>query len=397
MKKKILAGFVVSTMLLGIAPTSALAAWQENNPLVAHCMGEVDGKIETNSREAFINSWESGLRVFEVDLIYTTDNVLVARHDFTADGSYYRLEQTPTGALQMDSQTYGRSKIVYELTPLTMADLVSLMQEYSDVYLVTDTKSTDRETVQRQFRDIKAIAENMGAPEVLDRIVPQLYSKEMLGWVKEIHPFSEWIYTLYQTTEEDTLSVAQFCVDNGVGTVTMEKDTVTKEFVDIMHSQGIQVYAHTVNRYLQMESLLGLGVDGVYSDRIKPYELGWVGLSNTRSIRNEVTTIQGAEVSLTKLSILGVDYAPLRQLAPLGKGFSVEYTKESGVLAITTDKPFVSIGNEILMDQSNHLITQKAKMKVQINDKDTDLQVYLVDGEVYVPLSAALSLLGLGA
>ena len=86
--------------MLGVllVPSSAYAAnadWTAGNPLIAHALGEYDGKIETNSQEAFISSWENGYRVMEADFIYTSDGALVVRHDFDKDGSYYRLKSNP--------------------------------------------------------------------------------------------------------------------------------------------------------------------------------------------------------------------------------------------------------------------------------------------------------------
>ena len=62
--------------------------------------------------------------------------------------------------------------VIYEQTAITAVDLLYLMMEYPDMYLVTDTKDTDKATVQRQFNDLKNIANNIGAPEILERIIP---------------------------------------------------------------------------------------------------------------------------------------------------------------------------------------------------------------------------------
>lgn len=62
-----------------IAGTSG---WQENR-LIAHAFGGVDGASYTNSYEAFITNYNRGYRLFEVDLVQTTDGKLVARHDWS--------------------------------------------------------------------------------------------------------------------------------------------------------------------------------------------------------------------------------------------------------------------------------------------------------------------------
>jgi len=67
-------------------------AWYDRSAIVAHALGSVDGRCESNSKEALVQTYSRGQRVFEVDLTLTADNFLVARHDF-ADDSYYTLEQ----------------------------------------------------------------------------------------------------------------------------------------------------------------------------------------------------------------------------------------------------------------------------------------------------------------
>ena len=52
MKGKRIAAFALALVLGASAAQPALAAdWQSKNPLIAHALGEADGKIETNSKK----------------------------------------------------------------------------------------------------------------------------------------------------------------------------------------------------------------------------------------------------------------------------------------------------------------------------------------------------------
>ena len=393
MQGKRLAAFGLAAVLAVSVVQPAFAAdWQSGNKLIAHAFGEVDNKIETNSKEAFINAWENGFRVVEGDFTYTSDGVLVLRHDFEKDGSYARLDIPTTGDVVMDSQTYMNSPIIFEQTPLRAVDLLYLMAEYPDMYLVTDTKDTDKATVQRQFRDIVNIAKNIGHPEVLNRIIPQLYNKGMIDWIREIHPFENWIFTLYLYNNPDYNDIANFCKTKGIQTVTLHVDRATKENVSKLKAKGLKVYAHTTNRYLTMKNLLNAGVDGIYTDRIKPYELPWIGLENPRKLTEQTVTVDKKEVTFTTLDIFGKAYAPLRQLAKTGKGFSAAFDKEAGTLNLQTSRVFTSLGNEMLMNDSGRLITEKVDFKLLVNGKESTIQCYFVDGEVFAPVEAILAL-----
>lgn len=393
MKQKGIAALLAGVLFVaGVEPVWA-ADWQAENPLIAHALGEADGKIETNSREAFIQSWQNGYRVVEGDFTYTSDGVLVLRHDFEADGSYYRLEIEPQGNLVMDANTFRNTKAVYTQTPITAADLLALLAEYPDMYLVTDTKDTDKATVQRQFSDLKQIAQNMGTPEVLERIIPQIYQKEMLGWVKEIYDFPEWIFTLYLIADPNYADIAAFCAENGIGTVTLQTDRATKQNIAALKEKGLAVYVHTVNRYRIFEDLLENGADGIYTDRIKPYELEWVGLENPRKLTEETVTVGSETHTLTTLEIFGESYAPLRQLATVGRGFSAKYDAASATLDLQLGKTFQGLGNELLLKESGRLVTEKAAFRLTIGGEAAQFSCFLVDGEVYAPVAAMCTLL----
>ena len=393
MKGKGLTALAMAIML-GVSAVQPVwaADWQKGNALIAHAFGEVDNKIETNSREAFINAWNNGFRVVEGDFTYTSDGVLVLRHDFEKDGSYTRLE-IPTDKDQvMDSKTFMETPVIYEQTPLRAVDLMYLMLEYPDMYLVTDTKDTDKATVQRQFRDLVGIAKNMGHPEILDRVILQLYNKEMIKWIREIYKFENWIFTLYLYNNPDYDDIASYCVKNGIDTVTLHVDRATKENISKLKAKGLKVYAHTTNRYLTMKGLLDVGVDGIYTDRIKPYELHWIGVENGRKTEEQTFVVNDGEVTLTTLDIFGRAHAPLRQLAKAGKGFSATFDREANTLNLQKGRVFQSLGNEMLMNDSGRLITEKADFQVLVNGKPSDIDCFYVDGEVYAPVVELLLL-----
>lgn len=51
--------------------------------VIAHAMGGINDKAYTNTKDAFIANYEQGTRIFEADLLLTSDEQLVARHEWT--------------------------------------------------------------------------------------------------------------------------------------------------------------------------------------------------------------------------------------------------------------------------------------------------------------------------
>ena len=238
-------------------------------PVFAHALGTVDGRTETNSLDAFLQSYAAGQRVFEVDLQLTSDGHLVARHDWEQI-SYYNLEQTYAGV--MDWETFKNTPIIFYYTPLDVEGLVSLLQEYPDVYLVTDSKDTDEATVRAQIREfVRAIGE-IGDQTLWERIVVQIYHEDMYTWISEEAPVTNWIFTLYQIITPDYERIGAFCRDHDIPVVTLSTERLTKEHVEILHRYGRLIYVHTVNR-LRMMLETSWGADGFYSDYVSPDQL----------------------------------------------------------------------------------------------------------------------------
>lgn len=241
--------------------------WHDLHPMVAHALGTVDGRTETNSKEAFIHSYGAGQRVFEADFSMTSDGHLVVRHDFEQI-SYYNLEQVPGDELVMDYETFMNTKIKYLYTHLDADALCGLLAIYPDAYLITDTKNSDEKTVRLQFTLFsEAVLKHDGLDK---RVIVQIYNKDMYETVKNVYPFENFIFTLYQTADPDYEDIAAFCAENGIGVLTIASERFSPTVAQIFHKRGVKVYVHTINRADTMAIMTGYGADGFYSDYITP-------------------------------------------------------------------------------------------------------------------------------
>ncbi len=259
------AGAVASAMTALAPRTDSHKHWTEI-PIVAHALGTVDGRRETNSLEAFLQSYLEGQRVFEVDLQLTSDGKLVARHDWDQI-SYYNLEQKYVGV--MDWDTFVNTPICFHYTPLDIQRLLTLMRVYPDCYLVTDSKDTGEADVRAQMQVLAQAVEETGDPSLWDRIIIQIYHQEMYGWVKEEVPAVNWIFTLYQIANPDYHEIGSFCQERDIPVVTMDFSRISQENSEILRQYGCKIYLHTVNRLLDMIST-SWGADGYYSDYVTP-------------------------------------------------------------------------------------------------------------------------------
>lgn len=237
--------------------------WYDQNQIVMHALGTIDGHIYTNSFEALTqNYFEGGHRVFECDLLLTADNELVACHDWKLDEKS-ELSTIPT------KQEFMETKIEGKYTPMAIEDIVQFMKEHSDIYLVTDTKFAEPEYFTNQFEKIVDAAIKNDCEEVLNRFVIQIYHPYMYVDINEIYPFKNWIFTLYlegyHGDADQMEEYAKFCVANGIDVITMNKDYYSDELLKICDRYGLHLYVHTVKDERQKQEFLSKKV-GIYVD-----------------------------------------------------------------------------------------------------------------------------------
>lgn len=231
--------------------------------VIAHRLGvTADGATGTNSREAFLNSCARGVWVMETDFMLTTDGGLAIRHDWNVKRNGKPLAFTTGNHLNTLSQG--------QYTPLMAGDLLDLMMEYPQVWVVTDTKETDPELVRRQFRLLVEAADAVDARPALDRLVVQVYNTEMKELIEEIYPFENWILTVYLLPgDSDYGALADYCAANGIGTMTMPVTRLTRERAQQIHARGLKLYVHSFNSNLaapgEIEHALSQGADGIYT------------------------------------------------------------------------------------------------------------------------------------
>lgn len=279
-KKKIIAsvimiGAIALLLVLTLGekekqPATGFAAHR----IVAHAMGGIHNYTYTNTLDAFIANYEQGTRVFEADLLLTSDDKLVARHEWTANmskllGQQNVLPAAKQGAV-LNYEDVMSSPVLELYSPLDIDKIMDLMVIYPDAYIVTDTKELEPERVTKQFQLIVEAAEKKD-PALLQRIVPQIYSRDMLDVVDRVYAFPEVIFTLYQTQDSDEV-VIDFASQTGVD-ITMPTVRATKSFVRKLKNAGARVYVHTVNDEKEISELSRMGVDGFYTDFVSEDDL----------------------------------------------------------------------------------------------------------------------------
>ena len=240
-------------------------SWISDKKLVAHAFGGKGSKTYTNALEAFEYNYELGHRVFEVDFDLTDDGVCICSHD----EDYWRyITDNENSGVEYTYENFKNTPLFTDYTPMDYKDVIDLLIKYPDIYIITDTKYADELSVYRQFSQIVDYAKEKD-PEVLDRLIPQIYTEDMLGYVMNVHEFKSIDFTLYQI-QWDKEEIAKFCGRSGVRFLTVSDELIEDDMIDLWKSMGIKIAVHTVDEEDRANELLDKGVDMIYTNYLEP-------------------------------------------------------------------------------------------------------------------------------
>ena len=240
-------------------------SWADSNRLVAHAFGGKGTKTYTNSKEAFEYNYDLGHRVFEVDFDLTNDGKTICSHD----EDYWRyITGNENNDIEYSYDNFINTPLFNDYTPLDGEDIIDLLKQYQDIYIITDTKYYDELSIYKQFSQFVDYAKK-NDPETLDRLIPQIYNKEMLDYVMNVYPFKSVIFTLYQTDWQSE-DLASYCYRSGIRFITISEDIAQEEDLSFWDSLNIKVAVHTINDQKTMDDFIQRGADVIYTDFLVP-------------------------------------------------------------------------------------------------------------------------------
>lgn len=246
------------------APHEWLAAFP---PLIAHAGGIYRTPREnleyTNTVAALIQNYDAGHRVFEFDFQITSDGKLAAVHAGFVPGKDGR-------SIDMSSGEWLAHKGFGGLQTALAEDILDEMLVNADMFVVTDTKWSGNDA----FKILHAEAVKRD-PALLDRIIPQIYNRDMYDGVMEVHAFPSVIFTTY-ATRESPMDIVDFCAgkDNiRVITTPVVNGSVDVVLAKLAETKKLVLYTHTPNRFSEIAYYRNQGVRGFYTDYLTPADL----------------------------------------------------------------------------------------------------------------------------
>ncbi len=223
---------------------------------IAHAGGIIEGVKYTNSKEALDQSYSQGFRIFELDIIETTDGAFVAAHDW----KHWAKETHFKGNIPVSRKEFLTHKIRGKFEPLDMFAINKWFKEHPDAILVTD-KVNEPIRFSKQFID-KA------------RLRMELFS---LPAIEEASRNGISILISDIPRSQIKGDVISYLKDHKVEFVSMSRRAIIKnrELLKTFRENDIKVYVYHVNfdsgkdeKYVYSNEI-GL-VYGMYADKWIP-------------------------------------------------------------------------------------------------------------------------------
>ena len=136
---------------------------------------------------------------------------------------------------------------------MTFEDLLKLLDEYPDAFVMIDSKQYSVRNYQRTLEDYaqyREISIKAGIEHTLKQIIPEIYNSAMYPGTALLYKFPAYIYSLWQEyTTEELNDIAEFCQTN-----------------KIFDERDILVYIYTINDKEEARRYLANGAQGVCTD-----------------------------------------------------------------------------------------------------------------------------------
>ena len=301
------AGVTVAALVLQVAPGTASGAvrdqnvWLEGRVLnIAHQGGEIEAP--SNTLFAFKTAKQKGSDVLELDVHATADREIVVIHDATVD-------RTTNGSGRIDEMTLEEVKAL-DAAHWFVPGCGTCHDEPDHAYAYRGFASGDHQIPRKFSRFRPADFRIPTLREVLEAFPRDLINIEIKATAPETEPFEQELAELLEEFDRSNDTVVVSFFDHATETFKLHApdvhtapgtagvavfwatsqgplpgipqprhqalqvpiefnglQVVTEDFVADAHANDLAVHVWTINNPKVMEWLIGLGVDGIMTDR----------------------------------------------------------------------------------------------------------------------------------
>ncbi|WP_218314593.1 glycerophosphodiester phosphodiesterase [Halomonas sp. 18071143] len=280
---------------VGIASESPLAQQLnalENFQVIAH--RGASGHAPESTLPAYELAHEWGVDYLELDAQITADGEVVIFHDNT-------LERTSNGEGHIHEHTLAELKALDTGSWFNEANPEQASEDFVGLPMLTLEELFDHfGHTTRYYIETKsphlnpgleaALVERLEAYDMVEegRVLVQSFAQESLLKIQALNPEIPLVQLLWYSPSEgegtplvewndttpapaqmrasDFQRIAEYAVGIGTNARHDGQDVIDADFIELAQQNGLPVHVYTVNEPSEMERLMGLGVDGLFSD-----------------------------------------------------------------------------------------------------------------------------------
>lgn len=222
-------------------------SWSKNNPYICHALGEIDGILFTQCKEAFEKHYREGSRVFELDFSLTSDGEPVVIHDWDTFNHGNITRQSGRNKIYSDmvmsEEEFSKVRILGKYTPLTLERFVELANKYKDASFIVSVKSVNQcydDSVRTIFGKLFDKCDAV-EPSIRKRLILHAYSFEFLHRTMKEFQFESAVYRIMEPVHPMVL--AEELKKCGLTTTTTTTNILytRRDYCRILHENGIKV------------------------------------------------------------------------------------------------------------------------------------------------------------
>lgn len=234
---------------------------------IGHAFYGVDNIDYTNSKEAMEYGYENGIRIMEVDFLFTSDGDLVLNH-FWENGEWE------------SSSEFLNKKIKDKYTAMNLDLLLEYMSYYDDMYIIIDTKENEYNNSKNIIDVYREIINKVRIYDenLLDRFIPQIYDFNIYKEINKLYEFKNKIFSIYKFSINNNPNLIKFityyCLLYDIDSIVIpyeyiQYNILNEEVISFINSKNINVFVNTINDKIIYEELINIGITGVYTDYLK--------------------------------------------------------------------------------------------------------------------------------
>ena len=236
------------------------------------------------SEEGFFLRYREGFRLLEFSTRLSSDGVLFGITD----------------AARMPHATFAQNQNATQGTLITFEDMLRLMLEYDDVYLITNTGGASSFHALYNMFSQMVTAINDVNPSLINRIIVQIQNPQTYYFISNSFPFTSYILDI--TSALRNTDALEFLDDSGVPAVIMPISRGTDEFLYALNERNVAAFARATNDRSEALDLIEAGFRGVQTFALAPrllnmtdsqyenYTLAYTIENNHSDFRNFVST-----------------------------------------------------------------------------------------------------------